>query len=122
VNDVNAFLGAILRSLTTAVVVVDTDLKVTAWNRRAEDMWGLRAEEAVGQHLLNLDSGLPVESLRPLVRTSLSGTQPEPLSIGAVNRRGRDIRVRVTTAPLASEAAGTVGVIVLIDEETAGAG
>jgi hypothetical protein len=52
----------------------------------------------------------------------LSGTQPEPLSIGAVNRRGRDIRVRVTTAPLASEAAGTVGVIVLIDEETAGAG
>jgi two-component system CheB/CheR fusion protein len=99
------------------VVVVDADLKITAWNRRAEDMWGLRVDEAVGQHLLNLDIGLPVESLRPLVRAALSGQQPGALQLDAVNRRGRDIRVRVTAAPLSAEAAEPGGVIILIDEE-----
>jgi two-component system CheB/CheR fusion protein len=117
VNDVNAFLAAVLRSLTTGVIVVDTDMKITAWNRRAEDMWGLRADEVLDQHLLNLDIGLPVENLRPLVKSTFNGDQHDPIHLDAVNRRGREIRVRVTTAPLASEAAGAVGAIILIDEE-----
>jgi two-component system, chemotaxis family, CheB/CheR fusion protein len=28
---------------------------VRAWNRGAVELWGLRAEEAVGEQLLNLD-------------------------------------------------------------------
>ena len=53
------------------VVVVDAELRVQVWNRQAEDLWGLRRDEAVGQHLLDLDIGLPVERLRPLVRAVL---------------------------------------------------
>ena len=30
---------------------------------RAEELWGLRADEVVGQHFLSLDIGLPVEQL-----------------------------------------------------------
>jgi two-component system, chemotaxis family, CheB/CheR fusion protein len=117
VHDANTFLGAILRSLHTGVIVVDTELVVTAWNRRAEDMWGVRAEEAVGQHLLNLDIGLPLERLKPAIRASLSDGQVEPVVVDAVNRRGREISVRVTCAPLASSDSQANGVIVLVDEE-----
>jgi two-component system CheB/CheR fusion protein len=116
VHDANAFLEAILRSLNTGVVVVDSGLVITAWNRRADDMWGMRPEEAIGQHLLNLDIGLPVEQLRPLVRASLAGTTADELRLEAVNRRGRAISVRVTAAPLAVGEPERPGAIVLIDE------
>ena len=42
--------------------------RCSVWNRQAEELWGLRPEEAVGQHFLNLDIGLPTDQLRPLIR------------------------------------------------------
>src|SRR5215831_9465013 len=63
-NTANAFLHSILTGLEVAVVVVDPKLQVLAWNHRAEDLWGLRAAEVQGRHLMNLDIGLPVEQLR----------------------------------------------------------
>src|SRR5882762_7322875 len=44
-NTANAFLASILTGLEMAVVVVDPKLQVLAWNHRAEDLWGLRANE-----------------------------------------------------------------------------
>src|SRR5262249_42890160 len=72
-NTANAFLTSILSGLEAAVVVVDPMLQVLAWNHRAEDMWGLRASEVQGRHLMNLDIGLPVEQLRQPIRAVLAG-------------------------------------------------
>jgi len=100
-DDTNAFLEAVLTSLRAGVTVVNRDLSVQVWNRRAEDLWGLRREEAVGQHFLNLDIGLPIDQLRPMIRQALSdGGTPRELRVSAVNRRGRSIVVRVTCSPL----------------------
>src|SRR3954447_12422447 len=40
-DNVNAFLEAILTSLQAGVAVVDHDMHVRIWNRRAKDLWGL---------------------------------------------------------------------------------
>ena len=45
-NQVNAFLEAILTSLGLGVAVLDAHQRIQVWNRRAEDLWGLRADEA----------------------------------------------------------------------------
>ena len=42
-NQVNDFLEAILTSLGIGVAVLDRQQRVQVWNRRAEDLWGLRA-------------------------------------------------------------------------------
>jgi two-component system CheB/CheR fusion protein len=118
VHDANAFLEAVLGSLNTAVVVVDRDLVVTAWNRRSEDLWGVRDDEAVGRHLLNLDIGLPVAPLRTPIRSALAGAAPDgPVTLEALNRRGRTIEVRVSCAPLAVGEAEPSGVIVLVEAD-----
>src|SRR5215468_3496446 len=52
-NTANAFLGSILSGLEVAVIVVDPKIQVLAWNHRAEDLWGLRASEVQGRHLMN---------------------------------------------------------------------
>ena len=99
-NEVNAFLESILGSLRAAVVVLDGELKVTGWNDAAFELWGLRPEEVLGKHLMNLDIGLPVERLRGPVREVLSGDGQPEVSLDAVNRRGRNVTTRIELVPL----------------------
>ena len=99
-NDVNSFLESVLGSLGAAVAVVDRDLAVTAWNEAAFELWGLRADEVLGKHLLNLDIGLPLDQLRTPVRETLAGNGQPEITVSAVNRRGRPVSVRIELAPL----------------------
>ncbi|MEU4692733.1 CheR family methyltransferase [Actinoplanes sp. NPDC023714] len=100
-DEANVFLETVLTSLQAGVAVVDPDLRIRMWNRRAEDLWGLRSSEVIGQHFLNLDIGLPIDQLRPLLRGALgpAGVSDE-IQLEAVNRRGRAITVRVACTPL----------------------
>ena len=102
-NQVNDFLEAILTSLGVGVAVVDRQQRVQVWNHRAEDLWGLRQDEAVDRHLLSLDIGLPVERLAGPLRAVLGGASPvERAIVEAVNRRGRSIDCATTILPLTS--------------------
>jgi two-component system CheB/CheR fusion protein len=117
-NQSNSFLESILTSLKGGVVVINRDLQVQIWNDKAEDMWGLRATEAIGQNFLNLDIGLPVEQLRPSIRGCLadSSAGASELTLSAINRRGRTIQCRVTCTTLASPEREVQGVILLMEE------
>jgi two-component system CheB/CheR fusion protein len=112
----NAFLEAILTSLRAGVAVVNRDLAVRVWNRRAEDLWGLRPDEAIGQHFLNLDIGLPTDRLRSMIRSLLGGGAAlQEVRLTAVNRRGRTIEVRVTGSPLCRDGEEVTGAILVMD-------
>jgi two-component system CheB/CheR fusion protein len=39
-NEVNAFLESILLSLHAGVAVLDRELRVSAWNEQATELWG----------------------------------------------------------------------------------
>ncbi|GAA3454107.1 PAS domain-containing protein [Dactylosporangium matsuzakiense] len=113
-NDANSFMEAILTSLQAGVVVLDREMHILVWNRRCEDLWGLRADEAVGQHFLNLDVGLSTGQLRPAIRDVLTGrSEREESEQTAVNRRGRTVELRVVCTPLTSEASGVIGAILV---------
>jgi two-component system, chemotaxis family, CheB/CheR fusion protein len=103
-NHVNSFLESILTSLQQAVIVVNKELRVKGWNKRAEDLWGLRLDEVDSQHFLNLDIGLQVDRLRQPIRSILSGEQDtHTLRVDAINRRGRSIQVDIAFSPLGSD-------------------
>jgi two-component system, chemotaxis family, CheB/CheR fusion protein len=112
---VNTFLQGILATLPSSVIVVDRELQVQLWNQQSEELWGLRADEVTGKHLLNLDIGLPVDQLKDPVRACLSdGSAPLAVELEAVNRRGRAIDVHGSLRPLETSK-GVAGVIVLLD-------
>jgi len=120
-NSSNAFLESVLTSLRGGVAVVDRELRLLAWNVQAEELWGIRGEEARGRHLLNLDIGLPVERLRPLLRTSLGGDGGrQMLTLESVNRRGKPIQCEVTCSPLRGPNGDVRGAIVLMEESSDG--
>jgi len=115
VTELNQFLEAILGSLQSAVVVLGTEMEVRAWNRQAEDLWGLRSDEVLNQHFLNLDIGLPGEQLRGPIRNLLAGrSEHDQVCSPAVNRRGRPIECTVNLSQLAGAGAPR-GVILVMD-------
>src|SRR5437868_6982483 len=116
-NTVNAFLESILTSLRGGVAVVDSELKVLVWNPTADELWGLRADEVIGRHLLGLDLGLPVERLKQPIRECLSGDRHFiEVELEATNRLGRAIRCRVTCSPLLGAHRAVRGAIVMMED------
>jgi two-component system CheB/CheR fusion protein len=113
-NTTNAFLASVLQSLGTAVMVVDEELRITVWSSGAEELWGLRAHEAQGRHLLALDIGLPVNDVAPLVQRILQEQSPDKLSteIEAINRRGRRVRLRIDSSVLLED--GVISGVILV--------
>jgi two-component system, chemotaxis family, CheB/CheR fusion protein len=116
-DDVNEFLEAILASLGLALAVLDQQQRVQVWNHRAEDLWGLRHDEAVDHDFLTLDIGLPTEALAPALRGALTGAGARgDVVVQAVNRRGRVITCAATIMPLGGSGDGgrARGAIVLM--------
>ncbi len=116
-NETNAFLSSILGSLQACVIVVDRQFEILSWNESAEDLWGLRSDEVLGESLLGLDIGLPVAKLRNPIRTCLENQQkpPNELSFDAMNRRGKAIQIRVRLNQLRGHDIKVRGVILYIE-------
>jgi PAS domain-containing protein len=58
-DEVNDFVESMLLSQRGGLVIIDRDLRISVWNDQSAELWGLRPDEAPGQHFLNLDIGLP---------------------------------------------------------------
>jgi two-component system, chemotaxis family, CheB/CheR fusion protein len=114
---VNEFLESMLVSQRGGLIVVDRDLRISVWNDSSAELWGLRTDEAPGQHFLNIDIGLPVEELRDPIRSLLAGESDHAtVMLEATNRRGREFRCHVTMTPLLNRAGQTRGVILITED------
>ncbi|WP_448627198.1 CheR family methyltransferase [Geodermatophilus sp. URMC 64] len=117
IGSLNQFMTGVLSSFRAGVAVVDPDLRVLVWNAAAEDLWGLRQDEVVGQHLLNLDIGLPMSEVHPLLRRQIAadGAGHETVTLDATNRRGRPMQARVTVSAFSHGLDRRGGAVILMD-------
>ncbi|HET8633880.1 MAG TPA: CheR family methyltransferase [Gemmatimonadales bacterium] len=116
-NGTNAFLESVLGSLSGGVAVVDREMRILGWNGHSEEMWGLRGDEVRGEHLLNLDIGLPLDQLRAPIRACLTDEESRAtVTVDAINRRGRPFKCHVTCSPLSGGDHEVRGVILLMEE------
>ncbi len=119
VDDRNIFVEAVLASLQTGIVVVSGDLRVRSWSAWAEEQWGLRADEAVGRVVSDLDIGLPVDEIEQLVTAALvEGATRIEREFDAVNRRGRAVRIRLSATSLMN-GGGPESVVLTLDSSEA---
>ncbi|OBK63149.1 chemotaxis protein CheR [Mycobacterium colombiense] len=115
-DEAKHFQDSLIDSVRMGMVVVNREMKVILWNRGCEELWGLRAEETTGTALTNLDIGLPLDAVRPLIGNAF--VDPESsgeVVVEAVNRRGRPATVRITCTSFRSSE-GTVGGALLLME------
>ena len=118
-NDLNTFLESMFTSLRSGIAVLDRDLRVTVWNRQAEELWGVRAAEVEQVHFLRLDIGLPldqIENADPRLPRR-QDRQPRGVPARRATARGRAIVCKTRIYPLVTrDDARPRGVIVLMDE------
>jgi two-component system, chemotaxis family, CheB/CheR fusion protein len=122
-DQANAFMETVLTSMGVGVVVVDADERVRVWNAQSEDLWGLRTDEVIGQHVLALDIGLPLDDVGLHLREALTdGDGSGDVVVDAVDRRGRAFACQVTVVPLRRGVANGAAAIILAKRHAAAGG
>ena len=113
------FSENILESLNDGLAVINRDDRVVRWNRRLEELYGLRHEEAVGRRLDEiLDDGF-FEVLRSARRESPDGAAVYRVPLKTRHAASRSVLVNVATTPLRDAAGAIAGTILIIEDISA---
>lgn len=115
-HDAQTFLDSLVNSIQFGMVVVDREMRVVVWNRGCEELWGLRSDETRGKVLGSLDIGLPTGDVKPLIgKVFVDADVTEETVVDAVNRRGRQTRVRITCTAFRGVDGGVNGALLLME-------
>lgn len=114
----------ILRSILSAVLVVDNSGKVMRWNQAACDMWGISDEQAVRMHFPELIEhfGLSDEEktrMLTLIQASKESWRPERvLKMPLRTRQRGQFYVDIRLSPLIDRHGDRQGIVVVIEDVT----
>jgi two-component system, NtrC family, sensor kinase len=97
-------------------VVVNPDDRIIRWNRRLEELYGVRHEEAVGRRLDEVFSSSFFEVLRSARRESLEGGAFYRVPLTTRHEPARRLLVNVATTPLRESDGSVSGSIVILED------
>jgi two-component system NtrC family sensor kinase len=113
------FSENILESLNDGLAVVDRDDRIVRWNRRLEELYGVRHEAAVGRRLDQiLDDGF-FEMFRSGRRESPDGAALYRVPLASRHEPPRRLLVNVATTPLRDMSGAVAGTIVVVEDISA---
>ena len=99
----------ILDSIADGVFTVDSDWRITSFNRAAERITGIKKEEAIGRHCWDVFRASICESMCSLRQTTQTGEEVVNRAIYIVNSKGDRIPVSISTALLKDENGQVIG-------------
>ena len=115
-DETRSFMDSMIDSIRVGMVVLDQQLRVIVWNRGCEELWGLRTDETLGTALTDLDIGLPIAEVRPLIGAAfVDPDSTGEVVVDAVNRRGRATKVRVTCSSFQAADRTVTGALLLME-------
>ncbi len=117
-DEVRAYLAAIVDSSDDAIVSKSPDGIVTSWNRGAERLYGYSAAEAIGRHISFLVPEERHEELRQITGKILQGERIKNLDTVRRHKDGREIPVSLTLSPIHCEAGEIIGVSIIARDNT----
>lgn len=113
---VPAFHHFILDSIPVAMVTMDFDFKITSFNRRAEELTGYPANEAVGRPCYEILQSSRCENSCPLQTIQRSTESATGLEAEFVNRSGEHVPVRIGVAAIENDDDSFVGYLEVIED------
>jgi PAS domain S-box-containing protein len=99
----------ILDSIADGVFTVDSEQRITSFNRAAEEITGIEKEEAIGRRCWEVFRASICEEQCSLRRTMKTGESIVNQSIFIVNSRGERIPVSISTALLRDDGGRVIG-------------
>lgn len=92
--------GAIARASSDAIIAVELNGAVTAWNEGAERLYGYRADEMVGQHIRRIIPPDRRDEFRSVVDRLLRGERVSNFETERVAKGGRPVFVSISSGLL----------------------
>jgi PAS domain S-box-containing protein len=99
----------ILDSINEGVFTVDPDWRITAFNRAAERITGVRKQDALGQQCCDVFRANICEGACVLRRTFSSGEPVVSATANIINSSGKRIPIRISTALLRDQDGAIIG-------------
>jgi two-component system, NtrC family, sensor kinase len=113
------FSENILESLNDGLAVVDRDDRIVRWNRRLEELYGVRHEQAVARRLDEIVAPGFLEVLRAARRESPEGAAFYRVPLVPRHEGARPLLVNVATTPLRDSDGAIAGTIVIVEDISA---
>lgn len=99
----------ILESITDGVFTVDTNWRITSFNRAAEQITGVKRTEAIGQRCCDVFRASICETSCALRHTLETGTPVVNKTVYIVDAQGRRIPISISTAILRNDSGEIIG-------------
>jgi len=110
------FSENILESLNDGLIVVNRENRVVRWNRRLEELYGTRHEDAVGRQLHDVFDPTVNELLASASRESAEGAAFYRIPLARRREGGRRLLVNLATTPLRDADGAIAGTIIVIED------
>jgi PAS domain S-box-containing protein len=106
-----------IRTAPSAVIILDTDGRLTMLNAHAEELLSVAAGEAIGRQYTEVfGPSLSERLFRLFLRSSRSGDSVEPQIIRSTLPDGRVAELRASLGPVRDEAGTLLGLLLVADE------
>lgn len=103
------FIHTILDSITEGVFTIDSNWKITSFNRAAEKITGMNAEDAIGRNCSEVFHASICKTGCALKKTIATGKDLLDVKIFIKNHKGQSVPVSISTAILKDERGKMVG-------------
>jgi two-component system CheB/CheR fusion protein len=103
-------LSAIVESSGDAIISVDLKGIITSWNQGAEQLYGYRDEEAIGQYLSIILPEAELEVCRQWFDRLRHGDHIETVEAGGLTKQGRHVVVSLSISPIMDTSGNVAGV------------
>ena len=113
------FSENILESLNDGIAVVNRDDRIVRWNRRIEELYGVRHEDAVARRLDEIFEPAFLDVLRAARKESPEGAAFYRVPLVTRLDGARRLLVNVATTPLRDSDGAIAGTIVIIEDISA---
>jgi PAS domain S-box-containing protein len=116
VDRMREFSENILESLNDGLAVVNRDNRVVRWNRRLEELYGTRHEDAVGHRLGEVFDPQFIEVLLSATQKFPEGAAFYRVPLSTRHEAARRLLVNVATTPLRDSDGAIAGTILIIED------
>ena len=107
-SQANALIAAIFNGADEAIIAKDFDGIITAWNLAAEQLYGWKREEAVGQHISLIVPRDKMEEQQEISANIREG-QSTKLVTERIRKDGKKVPIRLTISPVTASNGKIVG-------------
>ncbi len=105
----NRQLEIILNSIADGVFTIDLNKNITSFNKAAENITGIPADQATGQKCFDVFHSNICQGHCALEKTLETGKENIDLPVNIINSKGKTIPISVSTAVLKSETGKVTG-------------